>query len=55
MPSAKRAADRSLGATAFYQAASLYGLALAIYLGSRFVRRSQGIDMKMVHSEIPAE
>ena len=34
---------------------SLYGLALLIYLGSRFVRRSQGIDMRMVHSEIPAE
>jgi len=34
---------------------ALYGLALAIYLVSRFVRRSQGIDMKMVHSEIPAE
>jgi basic amino acid/polyamine antiporter, APA family len=33
----------------------LYGIALGIYLGSRFVRRSQGIDMKMVHSEIPAE
>jgi basic amino acid/polyamine antiporter, APA family len=39
----------------FYYMFALYGLALAIYLGSRFVRRSQGIDMKMVHSEIPAE
>jgi basic amino acid/polyamine antiporter, APA family len=33
----------------------LYAVALLIYLGSRFVRRSQGIDMRMVHSEIPAE
>jgi amino acid transporter len=39
----------------FYYMFALYGLALAIYLVSRFVRRSQGIDMKMVHSEIPAE
>jgi APA family basic amino acid/polyamine antiporter len=34
---------------------SLYGLALAIYAVSRFVRRSQGIDMSMVHREIPVE
>ncbi|MGH3030241.1 MAG: APC family permease [Gaiellaceae bacterium] len=33
----------------------LYAVALLIYLGSRFVRRSQGIDMRMVHSEIPVE
>jgi hypothetical protein len=33
----------------------LYAAALLIYLASRFVRRSQGIDMRMVHSEIPAE
>jgi amino acid transporter len=33
----------------------LYAVALLIYLGSRFVRRSQGIDMGMVHSEIPVE
>jgi basic amino acid/polyamine antiporter, APA family len=39
----------------FYYMFALYGLAIAIYLGSRFVRRSQGIDMKMVHSQIPAE
>jgi APA family basic amino acid/polyamine antiporter len=39
----------------FYYMFALYGLALAIYLVSRFVRRSQGIDMKMVHGEIPAE
>jgi basic amino acid/polyamine antiporter, APA family len=34
---------------------SFYLLALAIYLGSRVYRRSQGIDMRMVHSEIPVE
>jgi basic amino acid/polyamine antiporter, APA family len=34
---------------------ALYGGALAIYLLSRFYRRSQGIDMRMVHSEIPVE
>jgi amino acid transporter len=33
----------------------LYLVALAIYVGSRFYRRSQGIDMGMVHREIPAE
>jgi APA family basic amino acid/polyamine antiporter len=33
----------------------LYAAALLIYLASRFVRRSQGIDMRMVHSEIPVE
>jgi basic amino acid/polyamine antiporter, APA family len=33
----------------------LYAVALLIYLASRFVRRSQGIDMRMVHSEIPVE
>jgi basic amino acid/polyamine antiporter, APA family len=34
---------------------SLYVLAIAIYVGSRIYRRSQGIDMRMVHSEIPVE
>ncbi|HEX5468927.1 MAG TPA: APC family permease [Gaiellaceae bacterium] len=34
---------------------SFYLLALVIYLGSRVYRRSQGIDMRMVHSEIPVE
>jgi basic amino acid/polyamine antiporter, APA family len=34
---------------------SLYALALLIYVGSRLYRRSQGIDMRMVHSEIPVE
>jgi hypothetical protein len=33
----------------------LYGIALGIYVGSRIYRRSQGIDMRMVHSEIPVE
>jgi basic amino acid/polyamine antiporter, APA family len=39
----------------FYYMFALYGLALAIYIGSRIYRRSQGIDMRMVHSEIPVE
>jgi amino acid transporter len=34
---------------------SFYVLAIVIYFGSRFYRRNQGIDMRMVHSEIPAE
>ena len=33
----------------------LYGVALAIYVGSRIVRRAQGMDMSMVYGEIPAE
>jgi amino acid transporter len=33
----------------------LYGLALLIYLGSRIVRRRQGMDLGMVYNEIPAE
>src|SRR5215216_1179754 len=33
----------------------LYLVALAIYLGSRLLRKQQGIDMTMVHKEIPAE
>ena len=39
----------------FYYMFALYGLAIGIYVVSRLVRRSQGIDMRMVHSEIPAE
>ena len=35
--------------------ACLYGVALAIYVGSRIVRRRQGLDMSMVYGEIPAE
>jgi APA family basic amino acid/polyamine antiporter len=33
----------------------LYAIALGIYVGSRLLRRRQGIDMAMVHKEIPAE
>jgi uncharacterized membrane protein (DUF4010 family) len=33
----------------------LYAVALAIYVGSRIVRRRQGLDMSMVYGEIPAE
>ncbi len=33
----------------------LYGIALAIYVGSRIWRRTQGIDLKLVYGEIPAE
>jgi basic amino acid/polyamine antiporter, APA family len=33
----------------------LYGVAIAIYVGSRLYRKSQGMDMKMVYGEIPAE
>ncbi len=33
----------------------LYGVALAIYVGSRIYRRSQGMDLKLVYGEIPAE
>jgi basic amino acid/polyamine antiporter, APA family len=41
--------------SSFYYMFALYGLALAIYVVSRLVRRSQGIDMSMVHREIPVE
>ena len=41
--------------SSFYYMFALYGLALGIYLVSRLVRRSQGIDMSMVHREIPVE
>jgi basic amino acid/polyamine antiporter, APA family len=34
---------------------ALYVVAFAIYLGSRLLRKRQGIDMAMVHKEIPAE
>jgi basic amino acid/polyamine antiporter, APA family len=33
----------------------LYGAALAIYVGSRIVRKRQGMDLKMVYNEIPVE
>ena len=38
-----------------YYMAVLYGIALAIYVGSRIWRRTQGIDLKLVYGEIPAE
>jgi basic amino acid/polyamine antiporter, APA family len=34
---------------------ALYVVALGIYVGSRLLRKRQGIDMAMVHKEIPAE
>jgi basic amino acid/polyamine antiporter, APA family len=33
----------------------LYGLAAIVYIAARVVRRSQGIDLDAIHSEIPAE
>ena len=33
----------------------LYGVALAIYVVSRIVRKRQGMDLKMIYNEIPAE
>jgi APA family basic amino acid/polyamine antiporter len=38
-----------------YYMAVLYGVAIAIYVGSRLYRRYQGMDLKMVYGEIPAE
>jgi basic amino acid/polyamine antiporter, APA family len=35
--------------------AGLYALAVVIYVGSRVVRRRQGMDLSMVYGEIPAE
>ena len=35
--------------------ACLYGVALVIYVGSRIVRRRQGMDLGMVYDEIPSE
>jgi APA family basic amino acid/polyamine antiporter len=35
--------------------AVLYGVAIAIYVGSWLYRRSQGVDLRMVYDEIPAE
>jgi amino acid transporter len=34
---------------------ALYLIAIGIYVGSRLYRRSQGMDLKMVYDEIPAE
>jgi len=33
----------------------LYGVALLIYVGSKIVRRRQGMDLGMVYNEIPSE
>jgi basic amino acid/polyamine antiporter, APA family len=33
----------------------LYGVALGLYVGFRLYRRAQGMDLKMVYSEIPEE
>jgi amino acid transporter len=38
-----------------YYLAVLYGIALAIYVGSKLYRRTQGMDLNMVYGEIPAE
>jgi hypothetical protein len=35
--------------------AALYGVAIAIYLGSWLYRRTQGLNLNMVYDEIPAE
>jgi APA family basic amino acid/polyamine antiporter len=35
--------------------AAMYLLAILIYVGSRLLRRSQGMDLKMVYDEIPVE
>ena len=34
---------------------ALYVLAIAIFVGSRLYRRSQGMDLSMAYGEIPAE
>ncbi len=47
--------DWNTARNGFWYMLSLYGVALLIYLGSRLWRRRQGIDMTMVHREIPAE
>jgi amino acid transporter len=44
----------NLRASEWYMLA-LYVAAVVIYLASRFYRRSQGMDLKMVYGEIPAE
>ncbi len=33
----------------------VYGAAALLYVGARLVRRSQGVDLDAIHSEIPAE
>jgi APA family basic amino acid/polyamine antiporter len=41
--------------SSLYFMGGLYLLAIAIYVGSKFYRRSQGMDLNMVYGEIPAE
>jgi hypothetical protein len=33
----------------------MYGLAALVYIAARLYRRSQGVDLDAIHSEIPAE
>jgi APA family basic amino acid/polyamine antiporter len=47
--------DWNTARNGFWYMGSLYLIALLIYLGSRVWRKQQGIDMAMVHKEIPAE
>ena len=47
--------DWNTARNGFWYMAALYAVALLIYVVSRVVRRRQGIDMRVVHSEIPAE
>ncbi len=46
---------RSTTAGSLIYMGSLYVLAFAIYAVSRIWRKRQGIDMTMVHKEIPVE
>ena len=39
----------------FYLMGGMYVLAIGIYVVSQVVRKRQGIDVKMVYGEIPAE
>jgi amino acid transporter len=41
--------------TSLWFMASMYGLALVIYVVAWFVRRSQGINLSAIHREIPVE
>ena len=41
--------------SSFLYLSTMYVLALAIYVISRFVRRAQGMDLKMVYDEIPED
>ena len=47
--------DWNTARNGFWYMLSLYAIALVIYLVSRVLRRQQGIDMSMVHREIPAD